>query len=942
MNIKTITVVLLIVVSSSGLSGQSINSTQFPSEIRWKQIETENCILIFPEELQQKAYAIAARLDSLYPPVEASLGTEVTKWPIILNNSLLTSNGYVTGAPKHAQLYTLPPQDGWSGTTDWLSFLWSHELRHIVQNEKMKRGFTEIASWLTGEYGWSGMSHFALPRLFWEGDAVITETLLSESGRGRLPDFERGLRTNLLSGIRYDYNKSALGNYGSYDDNVQSWYVTGYHFCTYLRKEYGIEAFNRILEISADFSFTPLIVNIAVKNVTGKNIDVLYEECMDELTGLWRKQLEKTPVTDAVIIRTGKKNDVTSYYPLGTSRATGNITALKTSSAHKYQLIELMPDGSNKILKTINPSDRNVSFNGSAFCWSEQQKDIRWGNSSWSVIRLFVPETGEYRLLTDKTRYFAPSLSPDGSMITAIEYNRDLESAIVIIDRQTGKLKKRFPEPAGASALQPCWSEDGTSIIFIRQQDNRKSLHLIEYPMGREIRLTEAGRADIAGPAAGDGWIYYVTSKSGVDQINAVSLSGKQIFEAVSTPFGAASPVLDGSRILFSDYTQWGWALAEAEIDRDKWRPGSELINTHVDYFADIAEQEPFAGFLELDNSAAKIKKADYEVEDYSPFFGIFNIHSTGLGLTNSGTGIKLYLQADDILNYSSNQIYAGWDPQNGEFVTGLAGAWAGFLPILLYGAELNTPEAMPASMVGSSLYGGAALPLNFSEGILEHYLTLQSVFFMETSLTETSEPQTAVNSTLSWHYTELMARKDIMPPSGMSLKGRWYYSMNPRIYNFASGEAVFYLPGLLENHGLSLELEAEYNIDSSLLNMSPQKLPRGISSTGLSYPFLLNTSLNYSLPVGYPDFSLGGFLYIPRVYMNIFCDAAAGLHNPGLMFSDPELELMLTAGFEVYADFHLFNNIVPLKTGLRVVYDFQSGVIRLEDTVLLLGISLP
>jgi hypothetical protein len=940
MNKKNVFIFLLLIfTAAANLAGQALNTTQFPSDIRWKQIETERFLLIFPEELKQKAAEIAEDIESLYPPVEASLNTSVTKWPIILNSSLTISNGYVAGAPNHSQLYTLPPQDGFNGTGDWLSFLWSHELRHIVQNEKMKRGFTEIASWLAGEYGWSGMTHFALPRMFWEGDAVLSETLLGESGRGRLPDFERGLRTNLLSGIRFKYNKSALGYYGSYKDNVQSWYVTGYHFCTYIRKEYGIEAFNKILEIAADFSFTPLILNIAVQNVTGKSVEGLYEECLDELTGLWQDQLENTPKSKITHIRAGGKDDIINYYPLGIMKSSGNITALKTSASHRYQLIEIMPDGTDKILKTINPAD-SPSFNGIVFCWSEQKKDIRWGNRSWSVIRIYNPATSEDRLITDRTRYFAPSISPDSRFIAAAEYTEELDSVIVVLDAETGRLIRRFPQPDGAVALQPCWNDDGSSIIYIRQHNNRKALYKIDYPMGTDSALTEPSTLDISSPSESGGWVYYVSGESGVDQIHTVSLNGDGKYLAVSTRFGAASPVSGTDKqLILSDYTEWGWALSETDISEEHWIPAESIENNHVDYFSDLGEEEPFEGFLGRNSDKSEHSENDYTAEDYWPIAGFFNFHSTGIGTTANDSGILLYFQADDIMNYSSNQVYSGWDPVNSKIIAGIAGAYGGFFPMLLYGAELGTPAVPLGSSIDAFLYGGAAIPFNFSEGNQANYLTVQSVFFFNMQL---MNPETAVNSTFNWQNTELKAKKDILPPSGYSLKGRWYYSLDPNIYNYISGETIFYLPGFSANHGLSLGLKTEYNFPSSLQNMPAQKLPRGITSSGINYPILINASVNYSFPISYPDICFGSVLYIPRVYMNIFYDSAAGFSQPEQLQTLQNIKMINTAGFELFADFHLFNNIVPLKTGLRFIYNFQTGVIRFEDTVFMFGFSLP
>ena len=104
-----------LLISVTTAFGQSITSNQFPPGIRWKQIETERCILIFDEQISSYALEAASMIDSLYPPVESSLGTEVSKWPVILNNTLTLSNGYVTSAPEHSELFTMPIQGGGFG-----------------------------------------------------------------------------------------------------------------------------------------------------------------------------------------------------------------------------------------------------------------------------------------------------------------------------------------------------------------------------------------------------------------------------------------------------------------------------------------------------------------------------------------------------------------------------------------------------------------------------------------------------------------------------------------------------------------------------------------------------------------------------------------------------------------------------------------------------------
>ncbi len=913
-----------------GLFPQSVNNIQFPPSLGWKQIETERCILIFPENLEAKASEIAGMIDSFYPVDEASLETETSKWPVIINNTLFYSNAYVLGAPRHSQLYTTPIQDNSFGTGDWLPLIWSHELRHIVQNEKMIRGFTALANWIAGEYGSSGMSHFALPNWVMEGDAVLTETLVSTGGRGRLADFERELRTNSLNGIRYSYFKSSQGSYASYSPRTPNWYVTGYHLCTYIRREFGIDAFNRILEIAADFSFTPLILNIAVRKVTGENIETLYNNCLDELTELWETQLEQREFTGIDIITSGKEDDA-DYYPLGKFK-NGNIAALRTSLSAFYTLVEISDNGTVTELRKINPFDKNISFNGTTFCWAETKKDIRWGNRSWSNIRIYTPSSGDYRIITDKTRYLSPSISPDGSKIAAVEITEELNSYIVVIDAETGKLVSRFAEPSGASPMQTCWTDDGTGIVYIRQQNWMKSLRLLEPETKINRPLTSPDIWSISSPDVKDNVVYFISEETGLENIHALQLQeGNRLPEnrlIVSRPYGTASPAAEDGTLYFADYTVSGFKVSAVPLPATATSPVIPAESGHVDYFEILADQEPFFGFAGAETHS---KTAEYAISDYYPFTGLFNFHSRSLATTLSGTGIAASLQADSIMNDSSGRIYFGYDPDETELVAGMTGAYAGFFPVLLYGAELQSPAAMPGTMFESFVYGGLWLPLDFSGGILNHTLSLQGLFLMENQLYPAESAATALEADINWKLTQVRARRDLVPPLGITLKGSWYYSLEPSYYNFVFGECRVYIPGLLDNQGFSFKLQGNYNIGSGMLNKSPETVPRGLTEDNYAVPLLFNSSFEYILPLAYPDFAVGSIFYIPRLYMNCFLDTAL----------IPDSQILQTAGVELFTDFHLFNHYYPFSAGIRLIYNTVERKMRLEDTAFSIGIDL-
>ena len=936
-NKKIIAFLIFVISAAPGflLSAQSLDNVQFPPSTEWKKIDTRHFTLIFPAELEYKASEIASAFEAYYPADEYSLDTNTMRWPVIINNSLVYPNAYVLGAPRHSQLYTTPSQDGFQGTADWLEFLWSHELRHIVQSDKMLRGFTAFAYWLFGEYGSSAMPNLAIPRWIWEGDAVVTETLLSTGGRGRIANFERGMRTDLLNGTEHNYYKASLGYYGSYRDPVPSWYVMGYHLSAYIRSEYGIEAFNRIIEISADFSFVPLILNIAVKRVTGNSIKNIYEDCLEDLKDKWSKQLDSHDITDVETIKASKGTGYTNYYPLGIFED-GATAALKSSAKDIYNLVRIDKEGEEKLLRRIAPMDLNVSFNGTSFCWVEAKSDVRWGNLSWSEIRIYTPESGEYRKVTEKTRYMSASISPDGTRVAAVEISPELKSYIVTVDALNGELLSRFALPEEATAYQTCWTDDGRGIIFIKQYDWMESLRMHIPGDNSDFELTAPSEYPIYSPTVVNGQVYFVSEKSGLENIHRVSITGGGETLIVSRPYGTASPAPGSDRLLFSDYGTEGFSITAISLDKAEKTGKADIISDHVNYFEGLKEQEAYAGINGpgIDLSGEK----NYTVEDYNIASGLVNFHSRGLMVTNSGTGIAFSLIANDILNYSSGTLYAGLDPEGFDLVAGGNDAWGGLFPVLLYGAELQTPLLDLGSGFKSDIYGGFWIPLDFSEGIYNHNLQLQEILQLNSDYF-LNEHILVTQTQASWSLTRKAAKRDIVPPLGVSADALWYFTILPFYYNLISANTDFFLPGIVSNHGITISLNADWNLPYARADIPPNHTPRGYSADDLTAPLVAGTGLDYTFPLFYPDWAIGGFMYISRFYMNAFIDAAFSWDAQPGGFGIPADNIYSTTGLELYMDFHMFATAVPLNSGFRLYYDIMRGGIGFN--ILLLGVNL-
>jgi hypothetical protein len=166
-----------------------------------------------------------------------SLGHNPKRIDVLIHSRSAYSNGFVSWAPKRIELFPTPDQDIFA--QDYLEQLAIHEFRHVVQIDKLNKGFTKALSFLFGQQAIGAVLGVYVPTWFLEGDAVMAETMLSRSGRGRLPSFEQEMKAQLLEKRLYSYDKAGLG---SYRDYVPNHYIMGVSSCCrstkYLREGY--------------------------------------------------------------------------------------------------------------------------------------------------------------------------------------------------------------------------------------------------------------------------------------------------------------------------------------------------------------------------------------------------------------------------------------------------------------------------------------------------------------------------------------------------------------------------------------------------------------------------------------------------------------------------------------------------------------------------------
>ena len=165
---------------------------QDPSSIKWRQIQTDHFQIIYPSDYEVQAQRVAHIFEKVYNYSGTTLKHQPKKISVVLHTKTIKSNGFVAWSPSRVELFPTPNQEIYA--QEWIEQLAIHELRHHVQIDKIEAELPVIFRILLGEQAASVVIGAYLPFWFLEGDAVVSETAFSHSGRGRLSSFSMELK----------------------------------------------------------------------------------------------------------------------------------------------------------------------------------------------------------------------------------------------------------------------------------------------------------------------------------------------------------------------------------------------------------------------------------------------------------------------------------------------------------------------------------------------------------------------------------------------------------------------------------------------------------------------------------------------------------------------------------------------------------------------------
>ena len=970
-------------------SAQYVDDGQDSSSINWRQIDTKYFRLIYPSGTDSLAQKYANVFYSLYAKEYSSLNHKPRKMPIILHTEGGYSNGSVMWAPRRVNLYTAALQQ--EDAIPYYQHLSIHEYRHIIQVDKMNQGLTKFGSYIFGEHAPIGVLGVYVPMWFMEGDAVAFETGNTKGGRGRLPFFIQKLRAQLVEKGIYSYDKAVFGTFNDFTPNR---YNLGYYMIANARKHYGttiwentinsmarrpwnIYSFERGIRLSMegkrDSVYMGLSKELGIYDSSYKDIEnlinlnkkidpklTLYHDNMSELAARWKYEDSKYVSPDYLVRSRNNKMYTSYYYPQYISGDT--IIAWKDGLNELNAIVEIT-NRSERVLEYTYHNIKSLDYSNNTLVWSDYKPHPRWDNAGKQVLKVYDLKTHKMKRYSYKENIFNPSISPKGNIIAVAEDNLT-RSSVVSFDK--GVFNKVLLAKDGESFQMPSWVND-SEIVLVVLDYYGKHLEIVNLKTKERKVLTKSEYSDIANPKYRDGKVYFSSSHSGKDQICFVDINSGDVKQVSNARFGNRYPEFIGDKLMYSDYTAYGYRIVEAD---PKISDYGDLAKYQL---ADIMSKQEKPDLLKIDASRV------FESKNYSRLGHMFKVHSwaplfvNGFDRTVEGfadLGVSIASQND----LSTMFLVAGYK-RDSRYNSGAGFAqlrYKAFWPVLDMKLDVGDFDSafkdtdmqevyqdhekyikddvyVYGTRTHVNLSTSITLPFTFNSGAYlrafkpyvkfewDHYskLDVDDVILARWSnendydayrlRSYQGEKNNSFNiNVFSYNFIfynqRRMTLRDIKPKWGQVVNAGYAHSPFGDKYFGTSFycDLRLYLPGLLENHSIDVYTGYQLYSDKDFPYERNIDLPTEISLWGYEMTTLKSS---YTFPIAYPDYSLGGLMYTKRIYASMFYDEIWSRSE----ISIDHFQNHFSTGADLRADIHVFRFKTPVNVGVRYGYESMT-----------------
>lgn len=894
---------IILTLSFQSIFCQVFDLSQPHFSIKWRQIKTEQFRLIFPDEFSSAAPLLAQNLEKYIQNTSSDLKRNSRFINIVVQQNHLQQNGFVQLAPRKSELYSTPSSI--ADNQEWLPNLALHESRHIAQFDnltgKIRKPFGEqLALALFG---------LNLPGWYFEGDAVLQETLFSEGGRGRLSSWQMPIRANILSGENYDFNKYV---HGSFKDIVPSFYTIGYFINSELYQK-DAQIHGKILDEMNGKLLRPFNFQRSLKKFYGLKASDIFNLTMDNLQKTWTADslfsIEKeTPNRDRY---------PTSY--LLPQHSQGAIYAIKEGPQQTARIVKKAFSTSQKTKEILTLGAQIMPYfhiQDNLITWDEYRKDARFEKQTYNVIMLYDMNSGKKKALSKNSRYYASVIAPNQKEVACIEVDLSNRSSLIRLDIASSEKIDSLPLPAGVHLQQPQYNASGTHIIAIAVSSKGTNLMQINLENKSLTPLLEWSNTHFERPIFDGNDIIFKANYNNKDDL--FRWHAGLLTQLTDSRFGAFNPSIHRDTLLYNDYSIKGYQVSQLPFSQIQEKP---ILPHRIETL--YSKQNTNLQRTKDDSTLTK----NYDIQHYNPLKHSFNFHSLSLSGSDfeSFDNLKpgIFWLSNDLLNSTQFKLGYEYDTDIRKSSYSASLTYQKYFPKLtlsytdrgqIGAAKTNNSSTIPfdwrervmaldinlpfSKYRGNTVY---SYGFNFGTSYLKRYdISLANLTNFN------KEIAFPLNYQIYFNKNSRRASMDITPRWGQNFSFTFrHVPFEDNLTGTAwSLRTNFYFPGVILNHGLQIRYAMQSNTGRYLYT---QDIPLVEGFSFLPYQTVKNTLLfDYRLPISYPDLSIGQFAYIKRIRARISADYQ-NIHNSSLAPTSNSLAIDL--------DFNLFKYTLPMFT---------------------------
>ncbi len=889
--------------------------------MRWRRMKGDGFSVIAPDTAQQLAARTMHYIEAVRPVIGEGFRFGPMKVPFVLHPENADANGLVMYLPKRVEFLAMPAIESYS--MPWIKQLVAHEYRHAVQCNNLDRGVPRVLSWPLGQQG-SVLGMLYMPMWALEGDAVMNETLMSTYGRGLQPSFSMAYRA-LGEQIGRDHRGRVRKNVdrwfsGSYRDHIPDHYELGYQLSSYAYDRYGENIWDKVGRYGVRNPYVIAATHVGLKKYYNTSVKALFHATFDDLNRLWKplSEVEEQSIT----LQALEEGNYTHYrWPM--SLPSGEVVAVKSDMAHTARFVAIDEQGGERLMAHVGMLTSRPELHQGAIYWTELRRSTLFEERVLS--QLWKMELGDERprLVPQAKNVLYPTSSDEG--LAWIEYRPEGRYVLVVAEREVVAL------PVGVELHGLDWDARTKAFYVLVTDDDGMSIARLDREGLHTVKA--AAYITLSDLRAYEGVLYYGSIASGLDEVHSLDLLDGSERRLSQSRYGSFDPMPTANGVLMTSYDRLGYRvvrlldpLAEpvvaTNVPENKVNParrGWPTINLDTVRFtpadeAAIAKKAPAKRYSKLLHAANIHSWAPVA---FDPFRAV-DEHEVDL---NFGATIL----SQNVLSNTEGFLSYGWNEREGSIVDGglrynglgvelsLEARYGGdqqFYTLGYYDKEneryVVQPHAAPDKYYSATL--GLTLPLYFDRGSHTKLLSLSTAYNYSNGMVARMEH---MQTNKEGHITNLaeigyehglhklsfgvgfsdmatLAYRDFLPRLGYSLSAG--YALDPSNRNFSKLWSLYgslYLPGFGAHNSIQLRAALQNSVGGfrfssgarPLTFRSSALIPRGFSSSEINAEGYAAFSVDYRLPLCYPEWGIPSVLFIKRIRLGLGYDTASFDH---------------------------------------------------------------